>query len=85
MAAGNGTPGRRAVCPEGRGQKVGVATPAFDTYLERIGEEARNRLWQGCPLGRLGTIDEYASLVTYLAGDHYLVGQIISPNGGAVV
>lgn len=63
----------------------GVATPAFDVYLERIGEEARNRLWQGCPLGRLGTIEEYASLVTYLAGEHYLVGQIISPNGGAVI
>ncbi|CAG2157913.1 3-oxoacyl-[acyl-carrier-protein] reductase FabG [Cupriavidus yeoncheonensis] len=63
----------------------GVATPAFETYLGRIGEEARNRLWQGCPLGRLGTIDEYASLVTYLAGDHYLVGQIISPNGEAVI
>lgn len=66
----------------------GVATPAFEVYLDKIGEEACNRLWQGCPLGRLGrlgTIEEYASLVTYLAGEHYLVGQVISPNGGAVI
>jgi 3-oxoacyl-[acyl-carrier protein] reductase len=30
-------------------------------------------------------MQEYASTVTYLAGDHYLVGQIISPNGGVVI
>jgi 3-oxoacyl-[acyl-carrier protein] reductase len=30
-------------------------------------------------------MEEYASLAVYLASDnHYLVGQIISPNGGAV-
>ncbi|MFE3003147.1 SDR family oxidoreductase [Nocardia sp. NPDC059246] len=38
------------------------------------------------PMGRLGTPEEYASLAVYLAGDnHYLTGQIISPNGGAVI
>lgn len=38
------------------------------------------------PLGRLGRPEEYASLAVYLAGDsHYLVGQVISPNGGAVI
>jgi 3-oxoacyl-[acyl-carrier protein] reductase len=38
------------------------------------------------PAGRLGTIDEYASLVLYLASDAaaYIVGQVISPNGGMV-
>jgi 3-oxoacyl-[acyl-carrier protein] reductase len=30
-------------------------------------------------------MDEYASMVTYLTGDHYMVGQVISPNGGAVI
>nr|WP_265093692.1 SDR family NAD(P)-dependent oxidoreductase [Pseudomonas resinovorans] len=63
----------------------GVATPAFNAYLDQIGEEGRNRLWQGCPLGRFGTVEEYAGTVLYLAGDHYLVGQVISPNGGSVV
>jgi 3-oxoacyl-[acyl-carrier protein] reductase len=38
------------------------------------------------PLGRLGRQEKYASLAVYLASDeHYLVGQIISPNGGAVI
>jgi len=63
----------------------GVATPAFNAYLDGIGEEARARLWQGCPSGRFGTIDEYAATVLHLAGEHYLVGQVISPNGGSAI
>ncbi len=63
----------------------GVQTPDFDSYLAQIGEEKRNQLWQVVPAGRLGTMREYASLVSYLAGDHYLVGQVISPNGGLVI
>lgn len=63
----------------------GVATPRFNEYLDNIGEEGRNRLWQGVPLGRFGTVEEYAGIVLYLSGDHYLVGQVISPNGGSVI
>ncbi|WP_321937715.1 SDR family oxidoreductase [Paraburkholderia sp. J8-2] len=64
----------------------GVATPEFNAYLGAIGDEARNRLWQMVPSGRLGTPEEYAATVVHLAGDHhYLVGQVISPNGGAVI
>lgn len=63
----------------------GVATPAFNAYLEGIGPEGRNRLWQGCPAGRFGTVEEYANTVLHLAGDHYLVGQVVSPNGGSVI
>ncbi|MEM5383127.1 SDR family NAD(P)-dependent oxidoreductase [Paraburkholderia phymatum] len=63
----------------------GVATPEFTEYFEAAGEEKRNQFWQLVPAGRLGTMEEYASTVTYLAGDHYLVGQIISPNGGVVI
>ncbi|MGF6372942.1 NAD(P)-dependent dehydrogenase (short-subunit alcohol dehydrogenase family) [Paraburkholderia sp. RAU6.4a] len=63
----------------------GVATPAFNDYLDKIGDEGRNRLWQSCPLGRFGTVEEYASTVVYLAGEHYLVGQVLSPNGGSVI
>ena len=63
----------------------GVATPEFNAYLASAGEEARNRLWQMIPSGHLGTPEEYASTVVHLAGDHYLVGQVVSPNGGAVV
>jgi 3-oxoacyl-[acyl-carrier protein] reductase len=63
----------------------GVSTPFFEQYLDSIGEEARNRFWQVIPAGRFGTMDEYASVATLLAGDHYFVGQVISPNGGAVL
>ncbi|MGU7773936.1 SDR family NAD(P)-dependent oxidoreductase [Burkholderia sp. MR1-5-21] len=63
----------------------GVATPEFNAYLGSMGDEARNRLWQMVPSGRLGTPEEYAATVVHLAGDHYLVGQVISPNGGAVI
>lgn len=63
----------------------GVATPMFDDYLARLDPDARGRLFQMIPAGRLGTMDEYAGLVLYLAGDgHYLAGQVISPNGGMV-
>jgi len=61
----------------------GVATPMFDAYLEKLDDEARNRIFQFVPAGRLGAMEEYAGLVVYLAGDnHYLAGQVISPNGG---
>ncbi|WP_422631173.1 hypothetical protein [Rhodococcus opacus] len=61
-------------------------TPTFEDYLARATDQQRNSLYQIIPLGRLGRPDEYASLAVYLAGDsHYLVGQVISPNGGAVI
>jgi 3-oxoacyl-[acyl-carrier protein] reductase len=63
----------------------GVSTPFFEQYLESIGEEAQRRFWQVIPAGRFGAMHEYASMATYLAGDHYFVGQVISPNGGAVI
>lgn len=63
----------------------GVAGPQFNAYLEQVGEEAQNRLWQSVPLGRFGTLAEYAATVLHLCGAHYLVGQVISPNGGIVI
>ncbi len=64
----------------------GVLTPDFESYLQRSSDEDKHRLYQLIPLGRLGTVDEYASLAVYLAADgHYLVGQVISPNGGVVI
>ena len=64
----------------------GVLTPPFEDYLARATEEQKNRLYQIVPLGRIGRPQEYASLAVYLASDeHYLVGQVISPNGGVVI
>lgn len=64
----------------------GVVTPPFQAYLDQANETEKNRLFQMIPLGRLGQTNEYASLAVYLASDeHYLVGQVISPNGGYVI
>jgi 3-oxoacyl-[acyl-carrier protein] reductase len=61
----------------------GVLTEKFEAYLASIPPGAQDRLHQLIPMGRLGRVEEYASLVVYLAGDdHYLAGQVISPNGG---
>jgi 3-oxoacyl-[acyl-carrier protein] reductase len=64
----------------------GVLTPPFEAYLAKASEEEKRNLFQMIPLGRVGKPEEYASLAVYLASDeHYIVGQIISPNGGLVI
>jgi 3-oxoacyl-[acyl-carrier protein] reductase len=64
----------------------GILTLAMEEYLQRLDDETSRRLFQLIPLGRIGKPQEYASLAAYLASDnHYLVGQVISPNGGMVV
>ncbi len=47
----------------------------------------RARTWSSATstLGHLGEPQEYADTVVHLAGEHYLVGQVISPNGGCVI
>lgn len=63
----------------------GVATEMFEAYLGKLAPEAQAALFQMIPAGRLGTLEEYAGLALYLAGDnHYLAGQVISPNGGMI-
>ncbi len=63
----------------------GVATKMFEDYLGKLAPEAQAALFQMIPAGRLGTLEEYAGLALYLAGDnHYLAGQVISPNGGMI-
>lgn len=63
----------------------GILTPAFSRYMEQAGEEGRARLAQMIPLGRLGTPEEYAETALHLAETKYLIGQIISPNGGVAI
>jgi 3-oxoacyl-[acyl-carrier protein] reductase len=64
----------------------GVLTPPLEDYFSRASDEQKNRFFQMIPLGRIGRPEEYASLAVYLASDeHYLVGQVISPNGGIVI
>ena len=62
-----------------------VHTQEVDAILQKMGEEGRNRFMQLVPCGRMGTPEEYAATVVHLAGEHYLVGQVISPNGGMLI
>jgi 3-oxoacyl-[acyl-carrier protein] reductase len=62
-----------------------VHTPEVDVLLQKMGEEGRNRFMQLVPSGRMGTPEEYAATVVHLAGEHYLAGQVISPNGGMLI
>lgn len=63
-----------------------VATPGLKEFAANLTPEARASFFQMCPAGRMGEIEEYVSLFVYLAsGKHYLVGQIISPNGDIVI
>jgi 3-oxoacyl-[acyl-carrier protein] reductase len=62
-----------------------VHTEELGALLQKMDEEARNRFWQLVPAGRLGTPQEYAATVVHLAGEHYLAGQVISPNGGMLI
>lgn len=64
----------------------GVQTPPFEAYLTAATDMQRNSLFQMVPIGRMGTPEEYANVAVFLASDgHYLVGQVISPNGGYVI
>jgi 3-oxoacyl-[acyl-carrier protein] reductase len=62
-----------------------VHTQEVDAILQKMGEEGRNRFLQLVPSGRMGTPEEYAATVVHLAGEHYLAGQVISPNGGMLI
>lgn len=69
-----------AICPGG------VRTPAFQHFLDQQSPEQINVLNQIMPLGRIGEAEEYAALVTHLAGSEcYLVGSIINASGGTYI
>ncbi len=64
-----------------------IATDLFEAGIERMGSERAARLMQLVAVGRLAKVEEIASLAVYLATDEaaYVVGQMISPNGGLVI
>lgn len=64
-----------------------IETETFMRGINQMSPERRNRLMQWIPVGRIGKIEEYASLAVYLASDEagYMIGQVISPNGGLYI
>jgi 3-oxoacyl-[acyl-carrier protein] reductase len=62
-----------------------VAPGLIDTDMTRaVGEAARAAWEQGIPLGRLGSPEDVAAAVTFLASDAaaYITGQVLAVNGG---
>ena len=70
----------------GRSITVNAVAPGFvDTDMTRdIGPEQRARMLDQVPLGRLGTPEEIAAAVTFLASPEagYITGETLHVNGG---
>ncbi|WP_003540775.1 SDR family NAD(P)-dependent oxidoreductase [Desulfotomaculum nigrificans] len=64
-----------------------IDTDEFMRGINSMSPERRARFMQLMPVGRIGKVEEYASLAVYLASDdaNYMIGQVISPNGGLVI
>ena len=69
-----------------RGITVNSVAPGFiDTDMTReLPEDQKNRLLSVIPLGRLGSADEIAAAVAFLASDGagYITGETLHVNGG---
>jgi 3-oxoacyl-[acyl-carrier protein] reductase len=69
-----------------RGITANAVAPGFiDTAMtQALPAEAKERLTKQIPLGRLGTAEDVAQAVAFLASDRaaYITGQVIHVNGG---
>lgn len=72
-----------------RNVRVNLVSPGFiDTDMTRdLPEEARAKMLESIPLGRMGTPEEVASVVAFLASDaaSYVTGEVIRVNGGMLM
>lgn len=60
-----------------------VAPGAIDTdMMKRFCDEEKRALCEEIPLGRLGTPEEVAEAVLFLAENKYITGEVLSVNGG---
>jgi len=64
----------------------GIMTESWAAAFAAMGKESQERQLQLIPAGRMGSIEEYANTVVFLASDEssYIVGQTINVNGGVV-
>lgn len=69
-----------------RNIRVNAIAPGFikTTMTDNMPEKAREEMMASIPLSRLGTPQDIADLVVFLASDKasYITGQVISINGG---
>ncbi len=68
---------------------VNVVAPGYiaTEMTERLGEAAREELTSAIPLRRIGTVDEVAAAVAFLAGDDaaYITGHVLNVSGGLYI
>lgn len=64
-----------------------IAPGAIDTDMnKKLGGDAIKELCEETPLGRLGSPEEVARAILFLADDDgFITGQVLSPNGGLVI
>lgn len=65
-----------------------VAPGVIDTEMNcHLDSETKSELCEETPLGRMGTAQEIAKTISFLASEDakFITGQIISPNGGIVI
>lgn len=68
------------------GTTANCVAPGFiqTRMVEDIPEEIKDRLREDTPLGRLGTVEEIADVVAFLASERssFITGEVIDANGG---
>ncbi len=69
-----------------RGVTVNALAPGFivTDMTDQLNDEARQALLNQIALGRLGTVDDIANAVLFLASDlaAYMTGQVLTVDGG---
>ncbi|MBO6260131.1 MAG: 3-oxoacyl-[acyl-carrier-protein] reductase [Lachnospiraceae bacterium] len=73
----------------GRGVCVNAVAPGFieTDMTNAMKEDAKNKLIENIPLGRIGKPDDIAEAVAFLAGDasSYITGQVLCVDGGMAI
>ncbi len=72
-----------------RGVTVNVVAPGFieTAMTDQIPDKSRQGLMEAIPLQRLGSVDEVAAAVAYLASDEagYITGHVLNVSGGLYI